>query len=95
MRRGSVAILAALLAVVPVGVRAQSINATGRVTDQAGIPLPLVRVIEKGTLNETLTNAQGRYELRSLHVPAVLVFTRGGYREEERPAAATVDVSLS
>ncbi|MEO5510266.1 MAG: carboxypeptidase-like regulatory domain-containing protein, partial [Longimicrobiales bacterium] len=95
MRRRTVTLMTVLMVLAPAWVRAQSINAAGRVTDQAGLPLPLVRVVEKGTLNETLTNGQGRYELRGLRGPAVLVFTRAGYREEERPAAAMVNVSLS
>jgi len=47
-------------------------------------------VSEKGTLNSTLTDRDGRYELR-VASGATLTFARSGLRDEERPAdAATV-----
>jgi iron complex outermembrane receptor protein len=87
-------LLIAVLLVIPVSLYAQAARVTGRVTDQAGMPLAGVRVAEKGSLNSTTTNRLGVYELRTSR-GAVITFSRSGYREEERTTdGGTLDVSL-
>lgn len=54
----------------------------GRVTDEAGLPLPGASVMEKGTTNGTTTDMDGNF---SLTVPnnAVLVVSFLGYEDQE------------
>jgi iron complex outermembrane receptor protein len=84
---------------------AQSLRLSGRVTDQARMPIAGVRVAEKGTTNVTSTGRDGRYELRVTSDNAVVVFSRSGFRDEDLPVgtiadrssgnAANVDVTLT
>ncbi len=68
----------------------------GRVTDVDDNPLVGVRVAERGTLNSTVTRADGTYALQISASDAVIVFTQIGYREQERSpgGAASLDVVL-
>lgn len=61
-----------------------SVNAslTGKVIDADGNPITGVSVIEKGTNNGTITNAEGVYAL-SVRENAVIVFSAVGYNELE------------
>jgi iron complex outermembrane recepter protein len=101
MRRRTMLLLAILL--LPSSLLAQNIRVSGRVSDQASMPVSGVRVSEKGTLNSTLTDRLGRYELR-VASGAVLTFARSGFRDEERAAEsamakaagdATLDIALT
>ncbi|PTX18917.1 TonB-linked SusC/RagA family outer membrane protein [Pontibacter mucosus] len=60
----------------------QQAPVSGRVTDQAGVPLPGVTVIVKGTTTGTTTDLEGRY---TLTVPenSTLVFSFIGYLSKE------------
>jgi TonB-linked SusC/RagA family outer membrane protein len=61
----------------------QTRNVTGRVTSQEdGLGLPGVNVIEKGTSNGTVTNVEGMYSL-SVAEGATLVFSSVGYTRTE------------
>lgn len=55
---------------------------TGRVTDDGGMPLPGVTVIEKGTTNGTVTDFEGRYSI-DVSEGAVLMFTFVGMEPVE------------
>ena len=50
----------------------------GQVVDAEGNPVPGVTIIEKGTTNGTITNADGKYTL-SVGDDAVLTFSFVGY----------------
>jgi TonB-linked SusC/RagA family outer membrane protein len=64
--------------------RQQQIVITGKVTSGAtGESLPGVNIIEKGTLNGTVTNIDGTYTLGVSSEEAVLVFSFIGYLTEE------------
>lgn len=61
----------------------QTRNITGKVTSyEDGEPLPGVNIIEKGTSNGTVTNADGVYSLEVAD-EAILVFSSVGYTKEE------------
>jgi hypothetical protein len=94
MRSSLTLVLSGLFLCAPLS--AQTARITGRVTDAGGRPLAAVRVDERGTMNQTLTNAEGRYEIQLAAADAVLVFSQFGYRTQEmRPAGgATLDVVL-
>lgn len=63
---------------------AKSIKVTGTVKDEAGITLPGVNVVVKGTIIGTITNADGQF---TLDAPSdgVLLFTYVGFGTLEQP----------
>ena len=69
---------------------------TGKVTDQAGLPLPGVSVIEKGTKNGTSTNAEGTFTI-SVQPGSTLTFSSVGWGIKEVVVGASnaINVSLS
>jgi TonB-linked SusC/RagA family outer membrane protein len=61
---------------------AQSMQVTGTVTDDQGLPLPGVSVIEKGTTKGTITNVDGQYQVSTSAINT-LVFKSIGFVTEE------------
>lgn len=57
----------------------QKIKVTGKVTDQAGLPLPGANVLEKGTTNGTQTDLDGKFTI-SVENNAVLEFSFIGFK---------------
>jgi len=53
----------------------QGTSVTGKVTDEGGSPLPGVNIIERGTTNGTVTDADGLYNLTVSSGEAVLVYS--------------------
>ncbi len=74
---------------------AQTINVTGRVTSVYGEDLIGVNVIEKGTVNGTITNVDGTYSIAA-DSSAVLVFSFVGYKttEVEVNGQQVIDVEM-
>ena len=74
---------------------AQQKTVTGKVTDEASVPLPSVSVIIKGTTTGTATNAGGNYTIRVAE-GQVLQFRFIGTVPTERPvgSANVIDVQL-
>jgi len=70
---------------------------TGKVVDESGAALPGVSVVEKGTRNGTLTDAQGHYSLQTISAKPVLVFSYIGMetREIQPGATNTLNVTLT
>ncbi len=68
----------------------------GTVTDQDGLPLVGVNIVEKGTPNGTTTDFDGKYQL-SVFDNATLVFSYIGYNsvEVEVSGRQTINISLS
>src|SRR5687767_10690720 len=62
-------------------VTALTIN--GKITDEAGEPLPGVNVLEKGTTNGTTTDAVGQFSLNVQDANAVVIFSFIGYMSQE------------
>lgn len=71
----------------------QSRTVTGVVTDVSGDPVIGASIMEKGTVNGTITDIDGRF---SLHVSenAVLVITCIGYKPQEVKAQPHMQVTL-
>lgn len=61
------------------------VTVKGRVTDEAGQPLPGVNVIQKGTTNGTSTDADGTYSLVVSDTNVILIFSFIGYQTSEVP----------
>lgn len=74
--------------------RPPAIQVSGRVTDDAGSPLPGVNVIEKGTTNGTATDVDGKYSLL-VNDNAILVFSFIGFTTQEIPVNNRTEVNLS
>lgn len=69
----------------------------GKVTDEAGVGMPGVNIIVKGTTNGTTSDANGEYSLEVRSSDDVLVFSFIGYEVQEAALGGrtTVNVSLS
>lgn len=61
----------------------QELEIKGIVTDDQGLPLPGVNVIEKGTSNGTMTDFDGLYTLSVSSADAVLVYSSVGFSNQE------------
>ncbi|MGK7388853.1 MAG: SusC/RagA family TonB-linked outer membrane protein [Candidatus Cyclobacteriaceae bacterium M2_1C_046] len=75
---------------------AQERTVSGAVTDQDGLPMPGVTVIEKGTNNGTITDIDGNYKL-TVGDDATLVFSYVGFKGAEVPVEgqSTIDMQMS
>lgn len=62
---------------------AQQKTVSGTVTDDAGLPLPGVSIVVKGTTNGTITNVDGNYTLSNVPENAVLLFSFVGMTTRE------------
>jgi TonB-dependent starch-binding outer membrane protein SusC len=69
---------------------------SGTVTDEAGEPLPGVTVILKGTMQGTVTNADGEYQLSNVPDDATLQFSFVGMKIQEIEVGnqTTIDVTM-
>ncbi len=69
---------------------------SGRVNDSAGIPLPGVTVVIKGTASGTVTDFEGNYSIANVPGDATLVFSFVGMKTQEIAVAgkAKVDVKM-
>lgn len=84
------------LVVVFVGqfIFAQSKTVSGTVSDQNGVPLPGVSVLEKGTSNGTQTDFDGNYKIK-VKEGAILTFSYISMKTKEAVALTeTLNVSL-
>ncbi|MCG8698680.1 MAG: TonB-dependent receptor [Bacteroidales bacterium] len=75
--------------------QAEQVEITGVVTDQEGMVLPGVNVIEKGVSNGSVTNMQGEFTI-TVSKDATLVFSYVGYLDEEVVVGTrtAIDVTL-
>lgn len=81
MQIGFIFLAAALLTCFPVS--AQVANVSGSVTDEQGAPLVGVTVVEKGTVNGTVTGVEGNYQLTLQTDNPVLIFSFVGMATRE------------
>ncbi|HEX8314368.1 MAG TPA: carboxypeptidase-like regulatory domain-containing protein, partial [Flavisolibacter sp.] len=73
----------------------QNRQITGTVTDDKGIPLPAVSVLEKGTSNGTVTNSQGSFSISARSANSVLVFSYAGMQSQELRIGTESNYNLS
>jgi Ca-activated chloride channel family protein len=62
---------------------AQQISISGFVSDNSGLPLPGVNIVEKGTTNGAQTNFDGKYVINA-NVGGTLVFSYVGFKTFEK-----------
>ena len=71
---------------LPNSIHAQeSFSVKGVIKDSKGVPLPGVNIVEKGTMNGTITNIDGIFAIDVKSADAVLSFSSIGYLTEELP----------
>lgn len=73
----------------------QGIVVAGSVTDEAGAPLAGVNILEKGTTNGTVTDANGNYRLNVSSSTAILVFSFIGTETKEVAVGGQSEISVS
>ncbi|KOH44071.1 TonB-dependent receptor [Sunxiuqinia dokdonensis] len=61
----------------------QERTVSGKVNDDSGQPLPGVTVLEKGTINGTITDFDGNYTIANVPAGSTLVFSFVGMRTQE------------
>jgi len=78
-------------------VNAQDVTVKGKVTDEAGSPMPGVNVIVKGTSNGTTSDVNGDYSLNVPGSDAVLTFSFIGYAPQEIVVGgrSSIDVAMA
>lgn len=76
-------------------IMAQETTVSGTITDESGMPLPAVNVIEKGTSNGTSSDFDGNYSI-TVSDNAILIFSSLGYtsKEMETENRSILNVSL-
>jgi len=68
---------------------------SGVVLDESKRPLPGATIVEKGTKNGTVTNAEGRYTLMVKSSSSILVVSMVGYLGKEEAAGGKTTVNFS
>ncbi|MBF4485628.1 MULTISPECIES: TonB-dependent receptor [unclassified Flavobacterium] len=76
---------------------AQTVTLEGTVKDAAGLTLPGVNVLEKGTKNGASTDFDGRYKLKLSNPKAIVTYSFIGFKTKEEAVAgkSKLDVVLS
>jgi len=72
---------------------AQSINVSGKVTDESGEPIPGANVVVKGKSMGTATDFDGNYSIR-VNQDDVLVFSSIGYQTVEKKVAGSGTINV-
>ncbi len=75
---------------------AQSLRVSGKISDEAGQPVPGASILERGTTNGTVSDANGDYALSVGSSNAVLVVSFIGYKSQEINVGGrnTIDVKM-
>lgn len=78
-------------------IKGNALTTSGSIVDENSQPLPGVSVIEKGTMNGTTTDVDGKYSLNVQDENSVLVFSFIGYATQEVPlnGRSVIDVVLA
>ncbi|TPN82771.1 TonB-dependent receptor [Aquimarina algicola] len=63
----------------------QQFEVNGTISDESGLPLPGVSILEKGTTNGTMTDFDGNYSFIVKNPKGVLVFSSVGFDTQEIP----------
>jgi TonB-linked SusC/RagA family outer membrane protein len=72
----------------------QPVRITGQVNDKTNRTLPGVNVVEKGTTNGTITDADGKFSLNVTKSNAVLQFSFIGYIKKEIPLDGKASLNI-
>ncbi len=73
----------------------QQLRITGKVTDSSGEALPGVNILEKGTLNGAITDANGNFAISVASANSVLSFSFVGYVTREVVVGAQTNITVA
>ncbi len=73
----------------------QQKSVTGRITDNTGMALPGVNILEKGTVNGVMSDVDGKFTLSVASANSVLVFSFIGYVSQEVTVGTQTTVNIS
>jgi TonB-dependent starch-binding outer membrane protein SusC len=71
----------------------ERISVTGNITDHTGLGLPGVSIVEKGTLNGTVSDVDGNFTL-SVSPRSTLVFSFIGFMTQEIPVSGQTTITV-
>ncbi len=71
----------------------EKISITGKVIDNTGFGLPGVSILEKGTMNGTITNVEGNFTLEA-SAQSTLVFSFMGFSVQEIPVDGKTTINV-
>jgi TonB-linked SusC/RagA family outer membrane protein len=77
------------------GLMNQPVTVTGTVVDEGGLPIPGANVIEKGTLNGTMTDASGAFTLTVASGEAVLQISYISFVSREIPIQGRTTLAIT
>src|SRR6218665_1855905 len=84
-----------LAIIKPAIVSATTVQVSGKVADETGLPLPGVNVLERGTTNGTVTDAEGGFALEVQNSSSVLVFSFIGYETKEIAVGSQINFEVA
>ncbi|MDO9613906.1 MAG: carboxypeptidase-like regulatory domain-containing protein, partial [Bacteroidota bacterium] len=90
MARGIFLLLVFLFSIEAI---AQEVSVTGKVTDETGAGLPGVTIVEKGTMNGSITDFNGIYSIKT-DKNATLNFSFVGMRPQEISVAGRTSINV-
>ncbi|OUL61562.1 SusC/RagA family TonB-linked outer membrane protein [Flavobacterium sp. AJR] len=76
-------------------INAQSTVIEGKITDAAGLSLPGVNILEKGTKNGTSTDFEGSFKINVSNSKATLVLSYLGFQTQEVSVAGKSKINIS
>ncbi len=84
-----------MLMIVSSQLFAQSLRISGSVKDESGQPVPGVNILEKGTTNGTVADAEGKYSINVSKPDATLVFSFIGYKTIEVSTNSRSEININ
>ena len=72
-----------------------AVEVTGKISDDAGVGIPGVTVLEKGTKNGTVTNVEGQFTLKVANANSVLIFSSVGFSNQEVKVGTVTNFNIS
>src|SRR6218665_866190 len=84
-----------LAIIKPAIVSATTVQVSGKVADETGLPLPGVNVLERGTTNGTVTDVEGGFALEVQNSSSVLVFSFIGYETKEIAVGSQINFEVA
>ncbi len=72
-----------------------TVQIKGQVTDEDNQPMPGVNLLEKGTINGTVTDNNGEYTLNAKDQSSIIVFSFVGYTAQEIVVGSSTQINVS